>query len=124
MMILPLLLSAAYAAEVKPGWSKKVKEKEIKGCATALMERHMESIRKGLYKPEQDVSRQIKKATPELKRMYAAACTCVIEKASQRWSLREFDEISRDQRRWHEFLRGLFCSGACTMPFDPQLNCP
>jgi hypothetical protein len=124
IIILTLLFSAAYAAEVKPGWSRKIKENAIRGCAIALMERHMEAIRKGLYKPEEDVSMQVKKATPEIKKKYTATCRCVIEKASQRWSLHEFDEISKDQCKWHKFLTGLFCSKACTLPFESPLNCP
>ncbi len=123
MIIVPLFLSSSHAAEVKPGWNRENKEKAIQGCATALMERHMESIRKGLYKPEKDVSRQIKKAVPEMKKMYAATCRCVIEKASERWPLKEFNEISKDRHRWHKFLTGLFCSGACTQPFDASLDC-
>ncbi len=123
-IIVPLFLSVSHAAAVKPGWNRENREKAVQGCATALMERHMESVRKGLYKPEREVSRQIKKATPQIRKKYVATCRCVIDRAARRWSLSEFDEVSGDQRKWQEFLTGLFCSGACALPFDFPLNCP
>ncbi len=123
MIIVPLLISGSFAAEVKPGWNKENREKAVRGCAAALMEPHMEAIRKGLYKPEIDAARRAKLAVPETKKMYTSTCACVTEKASERWSLKEFNEISKDRHKWQKFLKELFCSRACTQPFDAPLNC-
>lgn len=118
-----LFASNSFAAEGADVWNEQNKATMIQSCASEFTTIQLRAAMNKEGITGKDIPEAIKSRLPEMKATSVSICTCIIEKASEKWSLQEMTEITNAPQKYLNFIMELFCTKQCPLPSDPPWTC-